>query len=352
MISWSLSDLSWSCDWSRSDLTNLLCAGLNQLRLDNRSTQSFYYAKASARNVLSHMRQWVCFCLFFGLILLPAMPEDVILFAELMALSSGYDHIKAVIGSISFLHKNYNMYFDSESFQLRTTLQSLKRKLAKAPNQALPISPSHLRAMYQFIDLNNPQDLALWCCILVGFFGLLRKKSICPEDDLAKLDPTKILTVRKTLVDKDKGIALLYVNFAKTMQFGQKDLVIPLVKNQCQALDPIFHLDLLFSRTNAPLDYPAFSYRKSSGSLGHVTHKLFTSKLKTLLSRAGFSPEKFSGHSLRRGGATFLYKCGASTLEIQACGDWVSSVFTRYLFVGVEERLHSQKLMSRHLPAA
>ena len=330
--------------------TNIVCAGLTQLREDNRATQSFYYAKASARNVLSQIRHWVCFCLFFGLIFIPARPEDLVLFAELMALSSGYDHIKAVIGSIGFLHKNLNISFQNESFQLRTTLQSLKRKLAKAPNQALPISPSHLKAMYQFIDVNNSQDLALWCCILVGFFGLLRKKSICPEEDLSKLDPVKILTIRKVVVDKNEGIALLYINFAKTMQFGQKDLVIPLVKNNCQALDPIYHLDLLFARTRAPLDSPAFSYRKPSGSLSYISHKMFTGKLKNLLSKAGFSPDRFSGHSLRRGGATFLYQCGASTLEIQACGDWISSVFTRYLFVGLEERLHSQHLMSRHLP--
>ena len=145
--------------------------------------------------------------------------------------------------------------------------------------------------------------------------------------------------------------SILIINISKTMQFGQKDLVIPHVSNNCKALDPIYHLDLLFTRTKAPPESPAFSYRTSSGSLAHITHRIFTSRLKNLLSRSGFSPEKFSGHSLCRGGATFLYQCGASALEIQACGDWASTVFTRYLFVSLEERLHSQKLMSRHLPS-
>lgn len=266
-----------------------------------------------------------------------------------MALTCGYDHIKAVISSIGFLHKNLGLSFPHDSFQLKITLQSLKRKLARAPNQALPISPKHLVQMYKFIDVSNPQDLAVWCGILVGFFGLLRKKSICPEDS-ANVDPAKILTVRKIAIDRSKGIALLYVNFAKTIQFGQRDLTIPLVSSHCKALDPVFHLDLLLSKTQAPLDHPAFSYRTSSGSLSFVSHKLFTAKLKSLLSRAGFSPEKFSGHSLRRGGATFLHQCGASTLQIQACGDWVSTVFTRYLFVSLDQRLESQKMMSRNLP--
>ena len=186
------------------------------------------------------------------MVLIPARASDLVLFAQLMALSSGYDHIKAVIGSISFLHKNFNVNFPGDSFQLKTTLQSLKRKLAKAPNQALPISPSHLIAMYRLINLGNPQDLALWCSILVGFFGLLRKKSLCPDEDPSSLDPVQILTVRKVIVKRSEGIALLYINFSKTMQFGQKDLVIPLVSNNCKALDPIYHLDLLFTRTKAP----------------------------------------------------------------------------------------------------
>ena len=325
------------------------CLGLDQLKQDNRITQSYYYARASARNVLSHIRQWVCFTIFFGLALLPARSEDLILFTELMALSCGYDHIKAVISSIGFLHKNFNLPTPNDSFQLKLTLQSLKRKLARAPNQALPISPDHLVAMYRFIDISDPQDLAVWCCILVGFFGLLRKKSICPEDS-SSVGPTKILTVRKIAIEKSKGIALLYINFAKNIQFGQRDLTIPLVSSHCRALDPVFHLDLLLSKTQAPLDSPAFSYRTRSGSLSFVSHRMFTAKLRSLLSRAGFSPEKFSGHSLRRGGATFLHQCGASTLQIQACGDWLSSVFTRYLYVSLDQRLQSQRLMSSNLP--
>ena len=101
------------------------------MKQSNRITQSYYYARASARNVLSHIRQWVCFTIFFGLCLLPASIDNVILFAELMAVTSGYDHIKNIIGSLGFLHKILDIPFDRDSFRLRLTLQSLKRKLAR-----------------------------------------------------------------------------------------------------------------------------------------------------------------------------------------------------------------------------
>ena len=147
--------------------------------------------------------------------------------------------------------------------------------------------------MYHHIDIANPQDLAIWCCILVGLFGLLSKKNICPED-ANDLDPVK---------------------------FGLRDLTIPLIRSHSKALDPVFHLGLLFKRTQAPPDRPAFSYKTTSENLAFISHKMFKQRWKKLLSQSGFSPEKFSGHSLRRGGATYLYQCGASTLEIQASGD-------------------------------
>ena len=289
------------------------------------------------------------FTVFFGLSCLPAATEDVILFSELMAITCGYDHIKAVIGSIGFLHKLFDLPFNRESFKLRLTLQSLKRKLARAPLQALPITISHLKEMYCHVNVNNPEDLAIWCSILVGFFGLLRKKNLVPED-LLDLDPTKILTVGNFVVDKEKGIALVYIPFSKTNQFGQRNLVIPLVENGCRALDPIFHLDLLFSRTQAPPSYPAFSYRRS-GQIRSVNYKSFTTKLKNLLSKAGFSPERFSGHSLRRGGATFLHACGGSILQIQSSGDWQSDTWTKYIYISLEQRFLSQKLMSSSIPS-
>ena len=140
-----------------------------------------------------------------------------------MAIRAGYDHIKNVIGSITFLHKVLDLPFERESFRLRQTLQSLKRRLARAPLQALPISIVHLQKMYQFVNLNDPEDLAIWTSILVGFFGLFRKKNLVPED-LKDVDSFKILTRRNILLNTSKGVALVLVNFAKNNQFGQKEL--------------------------------------------------------------------------------------------------------------------------------
>ena len=88
-----------------------------------------------------------------------------------MAVTVGFDHIKAIIGSVGFLHQIFDLPFQRDSFQLRLTLQSLKRRLARAPLQALPIKIDHLKEMYNYLDVDKPEDLAIWCSILVGFLS-------------------------------------------------------------------------------------------------------------------------------------------------------------------------------------
>ena len=69
-------------------------------------------------------------------------------------------------------------------------------------------------------------------------------------------------------------------------------------------------------------------------------------KLKQLLTKAGLDPSSFSGHSFRRGGASYLYSIGGTTLMVQVLGDWASQVFTRYLHLSLEDRLEAQELIA------
>ena len=54
--------------------------------------------------------------------------------------------------------------------------------------------------MYMYVNLDDDEDLAIWASILVGFFGLLRRKNLVPED-LEDIDTFKILTVTKIKLD-------------------------------------------------------------------------------------------------------------------------------------------------------
>ena len=258
-------------------------------------------------------------------------------------MSTSYNHLKNVYSSIKFLHKALNLPFLEEEFQVNTVLQSLKRKIAKVPFQVLPITPSILCDLYNFIDLNNPSDLALWCSFLVAFYCLFRKASVAPKS-LSNFNPIKELSRQKIMILAEDNTALVYSNFSKTNQFMNRESIIPLISHHKTALDPVFHLKKLFE-VDIPAEKPAFSFIEN-GLLKCITYDYFTKKLKSLLTLAGYSPKLYSGHSMRRGGATLLFQLGCSPLLIQALGDWTSDQFLKYCGLSLDQRYSAQLLLS------
>ena len=196
--------------------------------------------------------------------------------------------------------------------------------------------------MYNFIDIEIPADLALWSSFLVTFYCLFRKANVAPKS-ISTFNPTKELS-RKKFSILENDIILVYSNFSKTNQFMNRDSVIPLVKNSCRALDPIFHLKKHFLQDFAA-DKPAFSYFEN-GSFKCITYDMFTKRLKNLLSLAGYSPDLYSGHSMRRGGSTLLFQLGCNPLLIQALGDWKTDQFLKYCGLSLDQRFSAQILMS------
>ena len=84
--------------------------------------------------------------------------------------------------------------------------------------------------------------------------------------------------------------------YQKTNQFMASTRVTPLVPGNIVALDPVFHYQKL-------------------------------------------------GHSFRRGGASLLYRLGIDPLTIQACGDWSTDTFLRYIEVNIDRLWSAQHAM-------
>ena len=170
-----------------------------QILASAHETQGFLFAPATKKNVRSHIRQFILFCVYFKRNILPADKETLVAFFELYSITASYDHLKNVYSSIKFLHKALNLPFIEDEFQVTTIMQSIKRKLAKTPFQVLPITPKILLDMYNFIDISKPLDLALWCSFLVAFYCLLGKANVAPKS-LADFDPTRELSRQKIII--------------------------------------------------------------------------------------------------------------------------------------------------------
>ena len=62
-------------------------------------------------------------------------------------------------------------------------------------------------------------------------------------------------------------------------------------------------------------------------------------KLRNTLKLAGINPENYSGHSFRRGGATFAMRSRLPFPLIKYQGGWASDAFERYLATMLQDRL-------------
>ena len=275
--------------------------------------------------------------------MLPASPQNLCLFMELMSNSSGYRHCKNVLSGVKFLHGATGHDFPGNDFHLETTMQGLKRRLAGTPKQVLPVDPVLLRRMYQFVDIRKPVDLAAWCGFLLAFYCLFRKANLCPKESTDS--PSVVLKRSDIKVDEALQTVMVYVNFSKTNQYMQKSHVIPIPRNTDPALDLYSHIKLLYSKVKTSPESPALSFSKSN----FINHRTFTEKLKLLIKKAGLDPSLYSGHSFRRGVASYLYSLGGTTLMVQVLGEWSSQIYTRYLSLSVEDRLEAQQLIAMNI---
>ena len=312
---------------------------LLELKIENQRTQGFRFQRKSAANIVSGFRQFMYFTTYFSLRPLPADESTIALFLEFMGRTVGYGHLKHLLRSVGYIHEALDLKCPSDSFQVQTTLHGLKRRLAKVPFQVLPLSPTILRKMYNHLDMGKNADLALWCAYLTAFYGLLRKASTVPES--SNLTEQPFLMRRHLQVDEHNNMVYIYLGFSKNNNFCTRDVVIPVPGNSDPALDLVRHLKDLYRRVPSSEDSPAFTYAKTS----FVSYHSFTTRLKTLLRMTGLNPDLFSGHSFRRGGSTFLYNCGGTTIMVQASGDWSTQCFTKYLYLTEAQRLAAQMLM-------
>ena len=69
-----------------------------------------------------------------------------------------------------------------------------------------------------------------------------------------------------------------------------------------------------------------------------MVHSEFVSSVKSMLSRAGLQASAFSGHSFRRGAASFSFLVGLPEFLIKEVGAWRSQVYQVYMDLSVSQK--------------
>ena len=224
--------------------------------------------------------------------------------------------IISLISALSFVHKLLLVFDPTDTYFIKKLLQGCK-KLKGQKDTRLPITISILtkiigQANQMFGDFFSQVRFQAMCTL--AFHALLRIGEMTSSHNNLSRDSIHL----------DAGF--LTLQFLKYKHSGGSVSSHRINSKpgscHCPVQAMARYLTLRGSRSG-----PLFLSAKG----GAVYRKDFTKELKLALKLAGFEDKRYSSHSFRIGGASYLASKGFSNLQIQQAGRWASSAFLAYI---------------------
>ena len=193
------------------------------------------------------------------------------------------------------------------------------------------------------MDIHDQKQLAIWVAMLFGFHLFLRKSNLVPE---YREHDVNCQLSRKDL-RYGSGVLVAHIKWSKTNQMGNNPLNLPMVLNKASAICPVKWCLFLINKIKAAPYHNLFSFVQN-GEIVPVTYRDLTLQMRLWLKQAGIKDvNKYSSHSLRRGGATHAFKKGVPELTIKRLGAWASDAFKRYIDETLETRLQAWMIFNQ-----
>ena len=304
------------------------------------------FATGTYSNLHTQFKAYLAFCVYFQRDPLPADSETIYAYVQFLSRSLKSPTLRNYLSGVKMLHILLGLpYSHSEDILLKLELRGLARLYPHVPVRAKPVTPDILLIFHHHMDHGSSLHCSVWSCCLLLFYTMARLGSILPASAATAchsfLSRDRLNFCREGLL-----VTLLHT---KTIQFGRRRLHIPLLTID-SVLCPVKAYTNALS-CFAPLSHPAaFAYVKD-GKLRHLTSGVFISTFRSVMRHAGVAEVSlFTGHSFRRGGASWAFRSGVPGELIQICGDWASDSYKRYLEFSTQNKLDLAALLTRHLP--
>eukprot|EP00775_Hariotina_reticulata_P015336 gene15336-biopygen14581 len=276
-----------------------LTPALHQLAGEVVALQAGALAASTRKKYDQFELYWVRFLLVFGLLSFVVAPTEQVLclYVAFLARSVSFGGVKNYMQGLQrfLLDRGWDGHF-SKFWGLQQALSGLRR-LAKPVTRKLPVTPYVLLAVLRCLDLSSSWEVMVFTAMLVAFGAFLRKANFQEA-------------VHTVVVAGRKG----------------------------HPLDPVYWWCEYVSRVPAPPGAAAFG-SLVDGIYVPLVHSEFVSWVKRLVSRAGFDSRQYSGHSFRRGAASFSFLVGLPEFLIKELGAWRSQVYQVYLDLTLSQKL-------------
>ena len=260
---------------------------LRLLRQGLHATRRAAYADGTHKNHLTQWRAFLLFCAYFHLTPIPASLDTLSLFCQFLSRSMIPATVRNYLSGVKLLHllagQDITLF---KSYELTIILKGLERLAKHVPSRAPPVTPDILIKLVSLVDLTNPVDVTYMSAFLCTFFLLARVSNIVPRTS-ASFDPS-IHLCRGDIVSTFTGLVVLFKH-TKTIQFGQRRLLLPLLRMSHSPLCPVQMYELMCSLIPATPESPAFLLPSKSGRVVPVTKSQYVVLFRDMLRRAGIS---------------------------------------------------------------
>jgi hypothetical protein len=287
---------------------------------------------------------FLLFCLFVcgSAVFLPVSDHLLCRYLQWKSLTVDPKSLKTSLSAVRYLHERlgHGWVPITERFKVHRCLMGLKRRCCTPVKRKMAITPALLVQMRlcETIDWTHPWMVVMWGAMLMAFFCFLRK-------DNFTVQKAEAYNYQRHLARGDVQVGptqlRLTLRHSKTNQFGAREHVALALAIPGCLLDPHRAVVQAFAVCpRATASDPAFAVPSAAGGRPTpLTHHMFMSMLRKCLLEIGVDASLYSGHSFRRGGATFAFRLGIHPLDIKRMGDWSSDAYMLYVELQTPEGL-------------
>jgi hypothetical protein len=136
-------------------------------------------------------------------------------------------------------------------------LKGLSRLNPHCPKHASLITPDILLELYKELDVTEACDATFWCLFLHAFFLMSRTSNLVPTS-VKTVNPNKQLCRSNIEINSENDILLINLSWSKTIQFGERNLVVPLINIPDSPLCPVKAYQNMISVVPTSKNSPAF----------------------------------------------------------------------------------------------
>ena len=299
--------------------------------------RSSRFASSTARTYSIHLNAYLDFCGKLGIDVVPISQTDLGRYIAYLSRRLSFSSVRQYLNIVRLVHLESGLKNPLEdNWYVTSILNGVRRVKGDTSKRKLPITLDILKGIFIKLNLTQSFDRAFWAACLVGFYSFFRKSNLLVKSHI-EFDPSRHLCAKDVQFTTEG--AILTVRWSKVIQFRERLLHIPLPKIPNSPFCPSTALlHLMLENPVRSFSVPLFRYSFAGASHIPLTYKQFSDKLHHCLGAIGIQPSDYSGHSFRRGGASYALQCGLPTDLIKLQGDWSSNAYERYLHPSFELR--------------